>query len=85
MAQTSLPENALPENDPDVWRELLEIVGAVENPDERLAAINRLYAARVDAAHAGDVERASECADLIGLAGDALSEQRVRLACGRPE
>ena len=85
MAETSLLDSALPENDHDVWRELLEIVGVVETPDERLVVIRRLYAARVDAAHLGNLTMAEQCVDLLGLAGDALSEQRVRLACGRPE
>ena len=78
MAETSLPDSD--------WSVFCTTrLERITDLQERLSAINRLFLQRVDLAHAGDIDRALECADLIGLAADTIFEQRVRLACGRPE
>lgn len=77
MAETSLPDSG--------WLASTMRLGHITDLEARLSAINRLFLQRVDSAYAGDIDRALECADLIGLAADTIFEQRVRLACGRPE
>ena len=61
------------------WLALRNHLELVQDVDERLEQVSALYAERVDAALAGDSDRATEAADLLAIASDTLHARRMRL------